>query len=107
MLTPIEATGDPDTEPWMRGGDDYMTVHRSDKEVGYGPTGRIYDLAYDTSEPNPDGGVCNALCTNGSVCRLPRGHLADGYAHMEFDCNLIQISGIYVLAIHEPGTVSP
>lgn len=94
-----------DQVPW---GDDTFAVYKADRETGIGMSGELYDLAYDDSTPNPDGSVCNALCTDGSVCRLPRAHFDElnGMPHMRFDPNLVVTSGMYVLAIHPAGTVT-
>lgn len=89
-----------DQVPW---GDDGFAVARQDPEVGRGMDGTTYDLLYDTSEPNPDGAVCNALSTDGTICRLPRGHWdVDATPHQSFDADLVVGTGIYVIAIHRP-----
>lgn len=89
-------------------GDDTMAVYKSDRHTGLGTgalTGWRFDVDYDDSTPNPDGIVCNRLCTDGTVCRLPRGHYPDS-PHMRFDALLVVETGVYVLACHPPGTVT-
>lgn len=90
--------------PWST---HHMVVFWADRETGHGSDGRTYDLAYDATTENPDDGVCNALSSDGTVCRLTRWHWdTHGIGHMSWTPDLVARSGVYVLAIHEPGTVN-
>lgn len=90
--------------PW---GDVTIAVYREDRHTGYSIDGRRWMVEYDDSVPNPDGAVCNALQTNGTLCRLWRDHWLDKVPHMEFDAQLVAISGIYILCVESPDTVTP
>jgi hypothetical protein len=104
-----------DDIPW---GDTTLVVLHSERMIGRDRAGRIYYLDYDTSEFNPGGQVCNAMQSDGTVCRLPGGHFdVDGTPHMPFHIDVLTETGIYVSTMApvvpddvdvppDPGTVS-
>lgn len=56
-------------------------------------------LGYDSqrsaaTDSGMDAHVCNASRTDGSVCRMPRGH---SDAHVPFSGELIAVTGVYVI----------
>jgi len=77
-----------------------MMVMRSEPEVGRDRLGRLFFLAYDVNDRNPDGAVCNLIRGDGVVCRLPNGHFDEhGLGHMPFSPLLLIESGVYVTDI--------
>jgi len=84
-------------------GDTFVVLYK-DKYTGHGADGTRYLLDYNIHDKNPDGMVCNLINTDGTVCRLPRGHTR---THMSFSVQLAVVVGMYVVAIEPPGdTVS-